>query len=68
MRIILGVAAAAAICAMSANLAVAETTHYAGGPIREGNMCWVNYSSDLGYGFWKACAPAASMMHHKKKM
>jgi hypothetical protein len=67
MRIILSVAAAAALCAMSANLAVAEPLHTAGGPLQEGGMCWVSTNNDLGYGYWKACAPAP-MMHHKKKM
>jgi hypothetical protein len=68
MRIILSVAAAAALCAMSANLAAAEPMHTAGGPLQEGGMCWVSTNNDLGYGFWKACEPAAAMMHHKKKM
>jgi hypothetical protein len=69
MRIILSVAAAAALCAMSANLAsAAEPLHTAGGPVQEGGMCWVSTNNDLGYGFWKACEPAAAMTHHKKKM
>jgi hypothetical protein len=67
MRTILSVAAAAAaICAMS-SLAMAESMHYSGGPLQEGNMCWVSYSNDLGYGFWKACEMAPHAMHHKKK-
>jgi hypothetical protein len=53
---------------MSANLAAAEPLHTAGGPMQEGGMCWVSTNNDLGYGYWKACEPAAAMMHHKKKM
>lgn len=68
MRTILSaVAAAAAICAMSVSFAVAEPIHYAGGPLQEGNMCWVSSSNDLGYGFWKSCAPMRVMHHYKKK-
>jgi hypothetical protein len=69
MRIILSVAAAAVLCAMSANLAsAAEPLHTAGGPMQDSGMCWVSTNNDLGYGFWKTCEPTAAMMRHKKKM
>jgi hypothetical protein len=70
MRFILSVAAAAALCAMSANLAsAAEPLHTAGGPLQESGMCWVSTNNDLGYGYWKTCEPmAAGMTRHKKKM
>jgi hypothetical protein len=58
--------AAAAICGMSISLAVADPDHVPGGPVQEGNMCWVSTQSDNGYGYWKECAPTVKPMHHKK--
>jgi hypothetical protein len=70
MRYLVHAAAAVAIGAMSA-AAVAEPFHTPGGPIREGNMCWVTTHSDLGYGYWKNCPPEHVVhhvhhAHHKK--
>jgi hypothetical protein len=67
MRTILSVAAAAAaICAMSVNLAAAEPTHVPGGPIQEAGLCWAATNNDNGFGYWKECAPV-QIVHHKKK-
>jgi len=71
MRYTFGAAlAAAAICGASVGSAVAEPVHYAGGPTREGDLCWVNGSlpniNDLGFGHWESC-PATAHIHHKKK-
>jgi hypothetical protein len=41
-----------------------EPIHYAGGPLQEGNLCWVSTNNDNGFGYWKTCAPAVK--HHKK--
>jgi hypothetical protein len=67
MRYILSAAfAAASICGISMSSAAAEPTHYAGGPVQENNLCWVSTNSDMGFGYWQACAPAPQGMHRKK--
>jgi hypothetical protein len=67
MRYILGTAIAATICGMSVALAAAEPIHYAGGPEREGNMCWVSTNSDQGFGYWHECMTPVAMHHHHHK-
>jgi hypothetical protein len=67
MRYVLSAAVAAAICGMSINLAVAEPSHNPGDPNQSGNTCWVSTNADLGFGYWKECAPAAKSAMHKKK-
>jgi hypothetical protein len=65
MRLIISAAiAAAAICGMSMNAMANEPIHYAGGPIQDGNMCWVSTNNDNGFGYWKTCP--SPMKHHKK--
>ena len=69
MRYMLGAAFAAATICGSFGLAVADPVHYAGGPVREGDLCWVQGSlpniNDPGFGHWEHCAPTGHM-HHKK--
>jgi hypothetical protein len=66
MRYVLRAAIAAAICAMSVTLAAAQSTHSAGGPLREGNMCWVSTNSDNGFGYWHECERILPMHHHHR--
>ena len=68
MRTLLHVAAAIAVSGMLASTAAraAEPIHYPGGPIQEGNYCWVSTQSDLGLGYWQAC-PKPTHLKIKKK-
>lgn len=57
---LVAVAAAAPAYAQSAKrnaeTASAMTRHDAGGPLKQGNQCWV-YTDARGAGFWDACDP-----------
>ncbi len=44
----------------------AEEAHYAGGPVQSGANCWVSTNNDLGFGYWKACAPSRAMRSHRR--
>ncbi len=62
------IAAALAVVAFAASAPVrAESTHWAGGPMTEGRMCWASTQSDLGYGYWRACPKPEKPMKMKKK-
>jgi hypothetical protein len=69
MRHVLTAAAAIAVCSVLATAsASAQTTHFAGGPIQDGNQCWVS-TNDLGFGYWHNCPgqPDTHIAHKKKK-
>jgi len=72
MRQVLTAAAAFAACGYLALApAQAQSAHFAGGPMQEGNQCWVSTNGDLGYGFWTECPKpvriAKVSMKKKKK-
>lgn len=66
MRSILIASAASAALTVAVSIAKAEPYHYAGGPVSEGNLCWI-WTNDLGYGYWTSCPRPAKPMKMKKK-
>ena len=67
MRTFIAACAALAVATVIASSPVrADTTHYPGGPMTDGKMCWSS-TNDLGYGYWVACPKPAMKMKMKKK-
>jgi hypothetical protein len=69
MRNLLAVAAAIAVGGLLAlTSANAEPAHQAGGPLRDGNFCWVSTDNVMGWGYWQACPSSPHASRHMKKM
>ena len=70
MRNFLATVAAIAVCGLvTVTAARADATHDLGGPVRNGNMCWVGTDGANGvFGYWNNCPKPAKTAHHAKKM